>query len=120
MSLSIKIILCCALTLIEFEQNRSKEFIGVESLDSLTYLRYISPLYVEQSCLSCHKEQGYKIGDLRGAISIRIPIEKNLKGKSLDRVLQYVKVSSICIKGLSVVEILRTVLRVLAYISPYH
>ncbi len=35
--------------------------------------RYILPLIVEKPCLSCHSRQGYKIGDIRGGISIRVP-----------------------------------------------
>jgi len=35
--------------------------------------RYMAPLYVEESCLRCHAEQGYKIGDIRGGISVVIP-----------------------------------------------
>lgn len=38
-------------------------------------MRYISPLYVEEACLKCHAKQGYKIGDVRGALSITIPLE---------------------------------------------
>jgi len=37
-------------------------------------LRYIAPLITNQSCLSCHAEQGYKTGDIRGALSITIPL----------------------------------------------
>ena len=33
--------------------------------------RYMAPLAVEKSCLACHAEQGYKIGDIRGGISVR-------------------------------------------------
>ena len=33
------------------------------------------PLYVEQSCLKCHEEQGYKLGDVRGGISITVPVD---------------------------------------------
>lgn len=32
--------------------------------------RYMEPLMVEQSCLKCHEEQGYKIGDVRGGIGV--------------------------------------------------
>lgn len=35
--------------------------------------RYILPLAIDRSCLSCHSRQGYKIGDIRGGISIRVP-----------------------------------------------
>jgi diguanylate cyclase (GGDEF)-like protein len=35
--------------------------------------RYILPLIVEKPCLSCHSRQGYKLGDIRGGISIKVP-----------------------------------------------
>ncbi len=43
--------------------------------------RYIAPLFVKQSCLKCHSVQGYKVGDLRGGISVSIPAETILKIK---------------------------------------
>ena len=33
--------------------------------------RYMVPLYTEKHCLQCHEEQGYKIGSVRGGISVR-------------------------------------------------
>ncbi len=71
--------------LIDFEQNMTKEFIRLERLDSVKYLRYMSPLYVEKSCLRCHKKQGYNVGDVRGAISIMIPIEKTIAAINQNR-----------------------------------
>jgi len=38
-----------------------------------TSFRYMAPLIVEESCLKCHAKQGYKKGQIRGAISIIIP-----------------------------------------------
>jgi diguanylate cyclase (GGDEF)-like protein len=35
--------------------------------------RYIIPLLVKKSCLKCHGAQGYKVGDIRGGISVSIP-----------------------------------------------
>jgi hypothetical protein len=35
--------------------------------------RYMAPLITENSCLKCHAKQGYKIGDLRGGISVTLP-----------------------------------------------
>jgi hypothetical protein len=52
-----------------------------------TVLRYMVPLYIEKSCLACHGEpagekditgklkEGYKEGDLRGAISVIVPLK---------------------------------------------
>ncbi len=33
-------------------------------------LRYMAPLRVDAPCLQCHAEQGYKLGDIRGGISV--------------------------------------------------
>ncbi len=37
--------------------------------------RLMRPFYVEQSCLKCHEQQGYKIGDVRGGISVTVPVD---------------------------------------------
>lgn len=36
--------------------------------------RRIIPLKVDQSCLTCHGHQGYKVGDIRGGISVKFPL----------------------------------------------
>jgi diguanylate cyclase (GGDEF)-like protein len=33
---------------------------------------YMSPLITKQECLACHVEQGYKVGDIRGGISVAL------------------------------------------------
>jgi len=38
--------------------------------------RYMAPLMTKESCLKCHAEQGYKVGDIRGGISVTIPFSK--------------------------------------------
>jgi diguanylate cyclase (GGDEF)-like protein len=38
--------------------------------------RYVGPLYYEDSCDRCHSNQGYQRGDIRGGISISIPMLK--------------------------------------------
>ena len=35
--------------------------------------RYILPLLTEESCLPCHSKQGYRLGDIRGGVSVIIP-----------------------------------------------
>ncbi len=39
------------------------------------HFRLMRPLYIESSCLKCHSDQGYKIGEVRGGISITMPYE---------------------------------------------
>ena len=38
-----------------------------------TNFRYMAPLITESSCLKCHAKQGYKVGDIRGGISVILP-----------------------------------------------
>lgn len=40
------------------------------------HLRLMRPLFVEKNCLTCHIKQGYKIGDLRGGISVSVPFDE--------------------------------------------
>jgi len=37
-------------------------------------LLFMRPLMVEESCLICHEQQGYRVGDVRGGISVTVPL----------------------------------------------
>ncbi len=60
-----------ALELFESGETEVLEF--MES-DSSKYLRLMQPLIVKESCLKCHSHQGYKVGDVRGGVSIIVPL----------------------------------------------
>jgi hypothetical protein len=47
----------------------------IEMIGKSFYFRYIAPLYVEQSCLECHRKQGYAVGDIIEAISVSVPMD---------------------------------------------
>lgn len=49
--------------------------------------RYMSPLYVESSCLECHGNSNYRIGDVIGAISLTIPAQKQVRDAGFLRIL---------------------------------
>ena len=76
--------------LVAFENKSTLEFILTEQIDGKPYLRYMSPLYVEKSCLRCHNKNKYKIGDIRGAISIMIPIQKTLQAIDYNRKFMFI------------------------------
>ncbi|MFH0959596.1 MAG: DUF3365 domain-containing protein, partial [Pseudomonadota bacterium] len=61
--------------LLDFE-NGSTEVWSLEQMGDRKYYRFMSPLLVESSCIKCHNNQGYKIGDLRGGISVLVPWDK--------------------------------------------
>ncbi len=58
-----------AKALLSFESG-NKESIAIEPSKDGALLRYMAPLEVTQPCLQCHEEQGYKLGDIRGGISV--------------------------------------------------
>ncbi len=39
------------------------------------YMRLMRPLTTEKGCLKCHAAQGYQEGDIRGGISVSVPME---------------------------------------------
>ena len=56
-----------------FEKGESEVF-SVETMEKgKEYFRYMHVMKVEKACLKCHAAQGYKIGDIRGGISVSIP-----------------------------------------------
>jgi PAS domain S-box-containing protein len=50
-----------------------KEVSSLEPLGKENYLRLMRPLIAEAGCLKCHATQGYKVGDIRGGISVSLP-----------------------------------------------
>jgi len=80
--------------LLEFGKNEDlSEYKGVDKINGQRVLRYLLPLYIEEACLKCHsaketvpefikenypgdKATDYKSGDLRGAISVFVPIDR--------------------------------------------
>ncbi len=61
-------------TLQLFNQGR-KEFSSVEKINNKIYLRYMAPLITEKPCLKCHASQGYREGEIRGGISVSVPMD---------------------------------------------
>ncbi len=57
-----------------FDQGKA-EFSSVEKMNGSEYLRFMAPLKTEKSCLRCHAFQGYQEGQIRGGISISVPME---------------------------------------------
>nr|WP_320051410.1 EAL domain-containing protein [uncultured Desulfuromonas sp.] len=57
----------------QFEEN-PHEIVSIQLIDDQEYLRMIRPMYTESMCLKCHGGQGYEEGDIRGGISVSIPL----------------------------------------------
>src|SRR5208337_451022 len=69
-----------------FENGTRRDVFRTEVMNNRTYFRFMAPLYVEKSCLNCHRDEHYAVGDVRGGISITFdiePIEQNLRFNTL-------------------------------------
>ena len=48
-------------------------------IDGEPYLRFMRPMFVQPGCLQCHGHQGYKEGDVRGGVSVSVPMTSLLE-----------------------------------------
>ena len=55
-------------------QTGSKEQSGIVVMEGQPLMRLMRPLITERSCLKCHGVQGYKVGNVRGGISVSVPL----------------------------------------------
>ncbi len=62
--------------------SNSKEYYELNS----EYYQYAVPLKVEEPCLKCHIDQGYREGDLRGALVVEIPSKKVIMGLAYTKI----------------------------------
>ncbi len=101
------------------KSNISREFYRIESKGDKEYFRYFAPLFTEESCLSCHSKQGYKLGDLRGGISILLSADNYEQAKKSNYLFIMVAalVSILILSFLIFVAIQRSVIRPLKLIE---
>jgi signal transduction histidine kinase len=62
--------------LLTFEEGGKKESSTITRIDGERFFRYMAPLYTEEECLECHAPHGYRVGDIRGGISVTFPMEQ--------------------------------------------
>lgn len=53
-----------------------KEFGRIEVVEGKHLYRFMRPFVTEKPCLSCHAQHGYREGDIRGGISITVPMDR--------------------------------------------
>ena len=61
----------------EIQQKKLKEYAEIYIDDNNNkFYRYAAPLFINQSCLTCHYEHDYRVDDFRGLISITFPLDE--------------------------------------------
>jgi len=75
-----------------FEEGES-EILEVTDIDGESYLRLMQPLIAEEGCLKCHEQQGYQLGDVRGGVSVSVPMVPYLAEERQTIIIHGVSVS---------------------------
>lgn len=63
-------------------------------------LHYMRPMITEDFCLKCHAHQGYKVGDIRGGISITVPMSGYYRDLAHEKQGELFRSMSIFVTGL--------------------
>lgn len=83
---------------LESFERGEKEAFTIESLEGGAVYRYMAPLVYEQQCNKCHGFQDYDIGDIRGGISVSIPMA--MVSEKLEANKTYIFTSAALVLGL--------------------
>lgn len=59
----------------QFEEG-AEEVTELVTLENLPFMRVMTVMQTKESCLKCHATQGYKVGDIRGGISVSVPMQQ--------------------------------------------
>ncbi len=82
-----------------FKTGQKKEMINLIEEKGEKYLCLIKPLLVKKSCLKCHSE--YRVGDIKGALSIQVPLSKYLRLEKQYMLIYITGYSIVWLLGLS-------------------
>jgi len=50
------------------------EYSEIGLVEGEAHLRLMRPMLTEAGCLKCHADQGYEVGDIRGGVSVSVPM----------------------------------------------
>ncbi|MFA6197488.1 MAG: DUF3365 domain-containing protein [Sulfurimonas sp.] len=67
-----------------FEKNKNEPYYWQfkKSGETIDKFDFMGSLKIVESCLQCHAEQGYKVGDIRGGIRVSVPTNDYSEGMS--------------------------------------
>jgi signal transduction histidine kinase len=56
-------------------ENGADEVYALARINGGEYMRLMKPLRTEEGCLRCHIQQGYRVGDVRGGLSVAVSMD---------------------------------------------
>lgn len=88
----------------------AKEIVELVATPEGAQLRYMAPLFVTQPCMKCHEKQGYRVGDIRGGISVSqpySPVAALLAGQRQTYAIHGAVFLLVTLAGVGLLELLR-------------
>jgi len=76
------------------------ERIETAGIGGKPYLRLMRPMIMAEGCVKCHGHLGFKVGDIRGGVSISVPLTPYLQSLQAHRGTMVVAHASIWLLGL--------------------
>lgn len=93
-----------------FETRRTPK-VSIVGSGSTAVFRYMAPLEVKSPCMACHETQGYRLGDVRGGISVTFPssyvldiIDKHKRDYLIIHLIAFALLSGISLLALSLIR----------------
>jgi len=83
-----------------------KEVLKQTEIDGKPYIRFMRPMIIVEGCLKCHGLLGYKVGDIRGGVSISIPLDTYFQAAQGNRTALLFSHVSLWLIGIAAIVIL--------------
>jgi diguanylate cyclase (GGDEF)-like protein len=81
----------------------AKEVREFTNISGKPFLRYMRPMMTKKSCLKCHGHQDYHVGDVRGGVSISIPMTDYIARETRQRLTLILSYALVWIVGLIII-----------------
>lgn len=59
-------------------ENGGEEIVEETTIEGQPFVRLMRPMFMKEGCIKCHGHLGFKVGDMRGGVSVSVPLNKYL------------------------------------------
>ncbi len=84
----------------QFIEEGVKEVSEFASIDGQPFLRFMRPMVMKKGCEKCHGHLGFREGDIRGGVSVSVPLKKFNDRQNIQNRVLYLSHSSVWLIGM--------------------
>ncbi len=89
----------------------ARKVVAETSIDGAPFIRLMRPMKMAKGCVKCHGHLGFKVGDIRGGVSVSIPLEPYFAASEPSRQAMVASHGSVWLGGLLVIGLFGRVSR---------